>query len=41
MNIVNISVVQTGINHDFAVFGLGDDGKPYRWQNGEWALVNL
>lgn len=41
MKIVQISVANSGVNHDYAVFGLGDDGNVYQWHAGEWTLANL
>ena len=37
MTILQISAVQSGVNHDYKVFGLVDDNKVYFWLNGTWS----
>lgn len=40
MKIIVISVVPSSvsgsINHPYKIFGLGDDGLPYIWEDTQW-----
>ncbi len=42
MKIIIISVVPSSvsgsINHPYKVFGLGDDGLPYIWEDTQWVV---
>lgn len=36
MKVIQITVI--GTDEDHTIFGLGDDGKPYVWVDGDWMM---
>jgi hypothetical protein len=37
---LSVSLINNNPGSGYAVIGLGEDNKPYRWLNGQWEIAS-